>query len=37
MPNGTWQATVVLPGTGTWEIAVQARSAGAVANGSLRL
>ena len=36
-PDGTWRALVTLPGGGTWEIAVQARSAGAVAHGSLRL
>lgn len=36
-PDGAWRAVVARPGAGTWEIAVQALSAGAVANGSLRL
>ena len=36
-PQGTWRALVTPPGGGSWEIAVQVRSAGAIANGSLRL
>jgi nitrogen fixation protein FixH len=35
--EGAWRAVVAPPGGGIWEISVQARSAGAVANGSLRL
>lgn len=35
--EGVWRAVVAPAGGGIWEIAVQARSAGAVASGSLRL
>ena len=35
--GGVWRALVAPPDDGIWDIAVEARSAGAVANGSLRL
>lgn len=36
-PDGVWSAWVVIEQAGIWEIAVQARGADGIANGTLRL